>query len=366
MTNEKNIYWLVAPAGETLDLDAGRKFWKELIREGEWTNSRAGFTLKVDTDRLGAWKENFEAMLAAGIQVPVPWGHSYDPRDNAGFVEEIELRDGSLWGLLNVPDDDDAGKLGKTVRSVSVSINPSFTDGTGHEWGEVIEHVALTNYPVVVEQEDFMHAGDDGEGKAAIALELAAADSEAMSNDQAPITNEGKGDPSHSLRMTEETESDDTCHSERSEESLGLDDRAESTGDRDTEHTELETRDAKLSSRLVRLERERANRALDDAMRLGKFTRPVAEALRQLLDAGIAARYELDTAAEDAGTACCAPTIGDVAQVALDIIANTPPGAAVDLAEHTRVFAVPAPSGQGMTPARAEQIAKENRKLAGV
>jgi len=320
MKDNTNIYRLVAPPDGALELDGGRKFWKELIREGEWTNPQAGFTLRVDAERLGQWQERFDAMAAAGIRVPLPWGHSYDPRDNAGFVEAVELRRdkpgaAALWGLLHVPDDADAEKLGRTVRSVSVSIHPDYIDGTGRAWGEVIEHVALTNYPVVVEQEGFIHADDDREGRSAVTLERTPTGGETP-----PAT-------------------------------------------ADENDAEPETPDAKRSRRLMQLERERADREIDDAMRLGKFTRPVARALRRLLNAGLAERYALGHADAEAG-----PPMhpGEAERLARDIIAHTPPGAAVALGEHTRTFPVPDPADRGMTAERAERLARENRTLAKV
>ena len=319
MAETKEVYWLVTRAGE--GLPDGARFWKELIREGEWQNARAGFTLLVDRDRLERWRDRFAAMGDAGIRVPVPWGHSYDPRDNAGFVEEVELRDGGLWGLLNVPDAEDAAKLGKTVQGVSVSINPDFVDGTGRGWGEVIEHVALTNYPVVTDQGEFLQAGTDGAERRAVMLELQAPDSEPQS-------------PATELQ----TPADES----------------------QTPDPKLQTASGELETRLYLLELERAERDVDDAVRLGKFTRPAAEALRQLVAAGIERRYSFGP--PDGGTG---PGAGDVAQLARDIIANTPAGAAVDLAEHTRVHVAPDPS-EGMTEARAAQLAKENKKLAGV
>ncbi len=323
MKNVNDVYWLVNPDDGAIALDAAQKFWKELIREGRWTNPRAAFTLQVDRGRLERWKHNFDQMLDAGIKVPLPWGHSYDPRDNAGFLEELELRDGDptgagLWGLLNIPNDDDAARLGKTVSAVSVSINPSFVDGSGRDWGEVIEHVALTNYPVVTDQGEFIQAAtEEGESKRAIMLELA---SPVAGLDEAGNVATG---PGHSTEP-------------------------------ESENLQLETRNSELNVRLYQLERERAEREVDDAMRFGKFTRPAAEALRQLLTAGVAARYSFDTAG------------ADIAGLAHDIIANTPPGAAVDMTEHTRLRPMPDPSGPAMTDARAAKLARENRELAGV
>jgi len=325
MKNTNDVYWLVNPDDGAIALDAAQKFWKELIREGRWTNPRAAFTLQVDRGRLERWKQNFDQMLDAGIKVPLPWGHSYDPRDNAGFVEELELRDDGptgpgLWGLLNIPNDDDAARLGKTVSAVSVSINPSFVDGSGRDWGEVIEHVALTNYPVVTDQGEFIHAAtEEGESKRAIMLELA---SPVAGLDEAG-QGAGATGPGHSTKP-------------------------------ESQDPQLETRDSELNVRLYQLERERAEREVDDAMRFGKFTRPAAEALRRLLTAGVAARYSFDTAG------------ADIAGLAHDIIANTPAGAAADMTEHTRLRVMPDPSGPAMTDARATKLARENRELAGV
>ena len=124
-----------------------------------------------------------------------------------------------------------------------------------------------------------------------------------------------------------------------------------------TQNSELGTQNSELTNRLYQLELERAEREVDDALRLGKFTRPAAEALRQLIAAGVERKYSFDAAAPDGL---------DVAEVALDIIANTPAGAAVDMTEHTRVHVVPDPSGAAMTDEKASQLARENRELAGV
>lgn|GEM_PF-4983911 len=300
MAQTNDVYWLTSSADEVA-LDETQKFWKELIREGQWTNLDAGFTLKVDRDRLGLWARNFADMAETGIRVPVPWGHSYDPRDNAGFVEELELRDDALWGLLSIPNPEDAEKLGSTVWSVSVSINTNFVDGSGREWGEVIEHVALTNYPVVTDQAAFVQAAArNGNERQAIMLERA-----------------------------ERRPADPPPGSQNSE----------------------------LTNRLYQLELERAEREVDEALRLGKFTRPAAEALRRLVAAGVERTYSFDSAG---GSGV------DFARIALDIIANTLAGSAVDLAERTRLHPMPDRSSGQMTDARAAQLARENKKLAKV
>ena len=89
-------------------------------------------------------------------------------------------------------------------------------------------------------------------------------------------------------------------------------------------------------------------------MRLGKFTRPAAEALRKLLAAGLERRYSFGDAAPD------------VPGLVHEIITDTRPGAAVDVTERTRRHPMPDPSGRAMTETRAAKLARENKALAGV
>jgi len=366
MAETNELYWLVSRAGE-IELDAGTKFWKELIREGRWINAKAGFTLQGDRGRLAQWARNFHEMADAGIRVPVPWGHSYDPRDNAGFVEEIELRDGGLWARLNVPNEDDAAKVGATVRAVSVSVNPNFIDGSGRSWGEVIEHVALTNYPVVTDQGDFIQAGDEGEGKRAIALELAPDEQPvdfAAMGQQLGIEGElnyGNFTDAVRLRFGELNAELESCRTELMELRAT---HVEPDDGQAAPDSEPGTQNSELTNRLYQLELERAEREVDEALRLGKFTRPAAESLRQLIAAGVERKYSFGLSADDAPDTDASRH--DIAALALDIIANTPAGAAVDMTEHTRVHVVPDPSGSAMTDEKASQLARENRKLAGM
>jgi len=398
MSEINEVLWLIQPTAEPLELSGGVSFWKELIREGRWVNAKAGCTLHVDRGRLAQWARNFHEMAGAGIRVPVPWGHSYDPRDNAGFVEEIELRDGGLWALLNVPNDDDAAKVGSTVRAVSVSINPNFVDGGGRNWGEVIEHVALTNYPVVTDQGDFIQAGDEGEGKRAIALELAPDEQPvdfAAMGQQLGIEgelNHGNFTDAVRLRFGELNAELESCRTELMElrathvepndgqaapdsepgtspaeasaEAGQNSERGTRNSEPGAQNSELGTRNSELTNRLYQLELERAEREVDEALRLGKFTRPAAESLRQLIAAGVERKYSFGLSADDAPDTDASGH--DIAALALDIIANTPAGAAVDMTEHTRVHVVPDPSGGAMTDEKASQLARENKTLAGM
>jgi len=151
----------LAPAGhERLDNGvATKRFRKDLITEGVYRHPKEGWTLDTTPERMARWVKAFRAMTAAGIKVPLPAGHSYDPRDGQGFAVEMSVEKNAagksvLFGVLEFVGDD-AISLAYRTQQVSISINPDFTDGTGRHFGEVIEHVALTGYPVVPGQQDF-------------------------------------------------------------------------------------------------------------------------------------------------------------------------------------------------------------------
>lgn len=138
-------------------LDEGvptKKFKKDLIRVGKYIHPAQEWTLDVTAERMDEWIEAWKKMKANGVRVPLPAGHSYDPRDGQGFLVELTREGDTLWGVLEFVGED-AISLAYRTQQVSISINPHFVDGKGIDYGEVIEHVALTGYPVVPDQEDF-------------------------------------------------------------------------------------------------------------------------------------------------------------------------------------------------------------------
>jgi hypothetical protein len=160
---ERVVYELpIVQEGPMRSLGLSR-FEKELLREGEWVHPQRKFRLKVTPERMANWIRKFKEMLSSGIKVPVPYGHSYDPKDNAGWLEELKLAGKSLMGVLNIPRTADAERFGTTIKDVSVSINPDFIDGTGKRWGEVIEHIAATLHPIVTSQKNFVALGQNGQ-----------------------------------------------------------------------------------------------------------------------------------------------------------------------------------------------------------
>jgi hypothetical protein len=138
-------------------------FKKELIRTGTYSHPDKNWTLKVTPERMKGWIDNFNLMKQRSIKVPIPYEHASNSKENTGFITELLCEGDGLYGLCDIPKEEDAKKIGTTIKDVSVGINPNFIDGQGNKYGEVLEHVALTNYPIVPSEENFQRiaAGRD-------------------------------------------------------------------------------------------------------------------------------------------------------------------------------------------------------------
>lgn len=114
-------------------------------------------------------KRRLKDMLAAGLHVPMAWGHQDEARPRT--VDEIlanrarfclghaadasETPEGILEVDLDVPDPADAKRL-PSVRFVSPEISEDFVDSTGRLWpGPSITHIAATGRPVQHKQKPF-------------------------------------------------------------------------------------------------------------------------------------------------------------------------------------------------------------------
>jgi hypothetical protein len=131
--------------------------------------------LVVTPELTKYWCDQGNAMLGAGLTVPVPCEHDLKSHpmtpaeqliNNAGWVKEYRLKGNTLFSVLDITNDDIRKKLPHTIRWTSPYIN-SFTDGKGKEWRNVISHLALTTRPRVMDQQPF--------GNVAAALSMAIA-----------------------------------------------------------------------------------------------------------------------------------------------------------------------------------------------
>lgn len=152
----------IACAAQNTDKDGvpKQRFKKDMIRPGTYKHPVMGWTIDVTAERLNRWVAAFRAMRDNGIDVEVPVNHSYDARDNIGYVVDMFVEDDAegvptLYGIHEIIGSNNI-ELVKTNRNVSVAISKDFKDGKGNAYGEAIVHSSVVQQPVVPGQSDFV------------------------------------------------------------------------------------------------------------------------------------------------------------------------------------------------------------------
>ncbi len=356
-------------------LSAGR-FRKELIREGTWVHPTRNFRLSVTVERMRRWVEKFRLMQKRGIRVPVPFGHSYDPKDNAGFVEELVLSGNVLTAVLNVPRPEDAEKLGRTVKDVSISVNPDFRDGQGRRYGEVIEHVALTTQPVVSGQTDFVPLALPDGSQAEVwifaveSLMPRQPAGAAQPAEETPTDDGGARLPAAQSQATEAGE-EETVELEAQPEPRTSQEKP-STIEPANPDTDLSSgvvgqlrapvveeptsapkeRAVALARELSDLRQQELERELAELLRSGRLTPAMRGPAHRLLALREPVSFQLADGQAEL----------DVAAEVRALLSAVPEHALIDLRERT-LFEAAKPVGE-MTDERAAKLAAENRQLA--
>ena len=143
----REIYSLVSPI--LFEIPEGKKFVKEVIREGEWIHPQnSSLKFKVTLDRMKEWVNNFKNKVVDIVAVPIK--HSDNPMDNTGIIEDLFISGKSLFAKFNITLNEVAEKIGKTILGCSVGIEKDYMNTeTGENYGEVINHIALTNNPYI-------------------------------------------------------------------------------------------------------------------------------------------------------------------------------------------------------------------------
>lgn len=142
---------------QALALDAdGLTFLKEVIYEGDFVADGQEFS--VDKKLMNHWVEQFERMKAAGVKVPVPLRHTTSPTARRGTVLNLATgvnanKKNALFATIKFVDAD-AAKLARST-DVSLFVPKDFEDGVGNKYTYPVEHVALTDYPVIPGLEEF-------------------------------------------------------------------------------------------------------------------------------------------------------------------------------------------------------------------
>jgi len=133
------------------------RFKKTVLREGRWTHPSAGFTVNASPQKLREFADRFRR-YKGHVDIWVALGHSRDPRDGVGHIDDMRVERGNagdeLVATLDIRDPGIVEKLrAGTLRGVSVCINPLFKtstpDGKVDLVGDFIEHVAIVQDPAV-------------------------------------------------------------------------------------------------------------------------------------------------------------------------------------------------------------------------
>lgn len=156
-------------------------FRKQILAPGTYVTRSGPVTItKAD---CADFVTTGRAMLDSNVQIPVPMEHQSDAKPtvveqlshlvgfNTGFVRKFDLdKDGAAWtdleinsipiiadGKVNLLTEPDKVKhfVENNVRYVSPELLPSYRDGKGNVWNNVVSHVALTPIPVWHDQLPF-------------------------------------------------------------------------------------------------------------------------------------------------------------------------------------------------------------------
>lgn len=163
---------LAAPVIGPATNEAGAKiqrFSKDLIRAGEYVKGRQ--VVKATHARMDHWVKQFLAMKEAGVNVPIQLDHRDDAAAKAGNLRSLFRVGDTLWGEIEMVGEDSIALAGRT--EVSIGIREKMRDGKGKDYEDVIEHVALTSYPVVPGQGGFIALSRDGQDEKVPVFRLA-------------------------------------------------------------------------------------------------------------------------------------------------------------------------------------------------
>jgi hypothetical protein len=147
-----------------------RKYVKDLIRAGRYVAQGREVLLSVaDIDEL---VKNTTAFIEAGNDVPVPDGHTKSATANRGYLRELFREGDTLYGVIEMIGEDGIATAARS--KVSIGTDTNYADGMGNVYSHVITHVALTNEPVVPDQNGFVPlAASRGAASRALVLSLA-------------------------------------------------------------------------------------------------------------------------------------------------------------------------------------------------
>jgi len=133
-------------------------FWKEVAREGDFKKGEQD--VKLRKRHFDHWANSFLEMSQIGVKVPVPLEHTKDPERRRGDVLKLVSRPNkegvnALYAKIKFRDAE-AAKLKDS--GCSIFVPKEVPTGTGKVFKSAIEHICVTDYPVIPGLEPFTQA----------------------------------------------------------------------------------------------------------------------------------------------------------------------------------------------------------------
>ena len=159
------------PYAELAANGPARTFRKQILTmHRTFPHPKTGKPLTVDDAWYARMKANFDAKVCPIVQFPAADAsnaHTEDPLRNLGRVTNLDRDDdGRVFVDIEVPDDEVAGKVGRTLLGASAMIHMDYLDSTsGQRVGPTLCHVAATNRPFLTDLAPFEEViGTSAEG----------------------------------------------------------------------------------------------------------------------------------------------------------------------------------------------------------
>ena len=139
-----------------------KRFRKRLLAATEYYHPLAKTKRRFTEQDIEAFAAETNRFIAeTGSKPPFPDEHSTSARDNMGywdsFATERDEATGLLWltAEVEVPHDEDARNVGKTITQVSVHWELDYKMSNSKTYTHLIQHVGATDYPVAINQGTF-------------------------------------------------------------------------------------------------------------------------------------------------------------------------------------------------------------------
>ena len=144
--------------GKAFEEQGGGLFLKDIATASQPVHPGTHDIVDLSRDRLVEFATLANRWRAAGNKIPFPDGHDESTAANLGFWPgPFFVLEDTLYGIVEPKDELAIQKIkDKTLDAVSLATELGLKDQSGADYDETIIHIAATNYPVVVNQGEFV------------------------------------------------------------------------------------------------------------------------------------------------------------------------------------------------------------------